>query len=144
MKNRSLVVLGISLTVTVLTCSSAYAKKIYPAEIMGRDLNVPGLGWLGHVGISTVYIMDPSGMNQNADQVIEVLNEPVVGQINTINNFKSRSPYWGSKYGVSDRGVLGYKLLVEANHQRWWCPSYTSDTNYHIGRGVPTTGAIFE
>ncbi|WP_242604136.1 hypothetical protein [Legionella erythra] len=73
-------------------------------------------------------------------QVIEVLNENPVGQINSISNFKSRSKYWGSKYGVADRGVIGYNILVEANHQRWWCPKYTNDTKYHIGVGIPTTG----
>jgi hypothetical protein len=111
---------------------------------MGRDLLIPGLGWAGHVGISTTYMMSPKGMEKNADQVIEVLNENPVGQINSISNFKSRSKYWGSKYGVADRGVIGYNILVEANHQRWWCPKYTNDTKYHIGRGVPTTGDILE
>ncbi|KTD24590.1 MULTISPECIES: hypothetical protein [Legionella] len=119
-----------------------YAKQIFPAEVMGRDLQIPGLGWAGHVGIATTYMMSPESMKNNADQVIEVLNETPVGQINYIGNFKSRSKYWGSKYGVTDRGILGYKILVEANHQRWWCPTYTSDTDYHIGSGIPTTGQI--
>ncbi len=86
----------------------------------------------------------PSGMNQNANLVIEILNEGVVGQLNSISNFKARSPYWGSKYGVADRGTAGYKVLVEANHQRWWCPVYTSNTDYHIGSGIPTTGQVIE
>ena len=70
------------------------------------------------------------------------MNENPVGQINSIKNFKSRSKYWGSRYGVADRGVIGNKILVEANHQRWWCPKYTNDTNYHIGSGVPRTGQV--
>ena len=82
-----------------LLSSAVHAKKIYPAEIMARDLNYPGLGWLGHVGIANAQMMDPSGMNQNASLVIEILNEGVVGQLNSISNFKARSPYWGSKYG---------------------------------------------
>ena len=77
-------------------------------------------------------------MAKNADQVIEILNEIPVGQINIIKNFKSRSRYWGSKYGLADRGML--EILLEANHQRWWCPKYTNDTSYHIGSGIPTTG----
>lgn len=121
-----------------------YAKKMYPAEIVARDLNYPGLGWLGHVGIATATMYDPSGMNSIATLVIEILNEPVVGQINTIINFKARSPYWGSKYGVADKGTRGYNVLVEANHQRWWCPVYTSDTDYHIGTGNPPTGQAIE
>jgi hypothetical protein len=50
----------------------------------------------------------------------------------------------GSKYGVADRVVLGYNILVEANHQRWWCPKYTNDTNYHIGSGIPITCQVIE
>lgn len=138
--NKNLVALGITLTLATITCSPIYAKKIYPAEIMGRDLLIPGLGWAGHVGISTT----AGRMEGNANLVIEVLNENPVGQINSIKNFKSRSKYWGSRYGVADRGVIGNKILVEANHQRWWCPKYTNDTNYHIGSGVPRTGQVIE
>jgi hypothetical protein len=50
---------------------------------MGRDLLIPGLGWAGHVGIATTNMMSPAGMGNNADQVIEVLNEnPVGSQLN--------------------------------------------------------------
>lgn len=123
------------------TCS---AKSILPAEILGRDLNYPGLGWLGHVGIAITDTPSIDGMLQPANQVIEVLNETPVGQINSIDNFKIRSNYWGSKYGISDNSEQSYRIIVEANHQRWWCPSYTSDTKYHIGRGDPRTGAVKE
>lgn len=93
MANKKLTILSIIITITSLTISSAYAKKIYPAEIMARDLFYYGLGWLGHVGIATANMTDPSEMYQDAYQVIEILNEPVVGQINSISNFKSRPPY---------------------------------------------------
>ncbi|KTC81718.1 hypothetical protein [Legionella brunensis] len=79
--------------IPALSFSSVYAKQIFPAEIIGRDLLVPGMGWLGHVGISTTYMTSPDGMQKNADQVIEVLNENPVGQINYIDNFKKRSKY---------------------------------------------------
>lgn len=144
MNNRRLLALGLSMSLATQACPLIYAKQIYPAEVLGRDLNLPGLGWIGHVGISTTYRMSPEGMGKNADQVIEVLNENPVGQINSISNFKARSKYWGSKFGLADRGMIGYRVLVEANHQRWWCPKYTSDTNYHIGSGVPTTGQVIE
>lgn len=139
-----MIIKKIALNIAMLTLmsSSTYAKQIFPAEIMGRDLQIPGLGWAGHVAIATTHMMSPEGMGYNADQVIEILNENPVGQINYISNFKSRSKYWGSKYGVADRGLMGYRILVEANHQRWWCPSYTSGTDYHIGTGIPTTGQV--
>jgi|GEM_PF-2406475 len=143
MKNKNLIILSVGITIATIT-PVTHAKKIYPAEIMGRDLDYFGLGRLGHVAIATTYMTSPQGMGKNADQVIEILKEDPVGQINSISNFKSRSKYWGSKYGIADRGVIGYQVLVEANHQRWWCPKYTSDTKYHIGSGVPNTGQITE
>lgn len=143
MKSKNITNLCAGILAVTLTTSTS-AKKIYPAEIMGRDLNYPGLGWLGHVGIATTTMSSPQGMLENADQVIEVLNETPVVQINSISNFKARSKYWGSKYGVADRGAVGYSVLVEANHQRWWCPKYTSDTKYHIGSGNPATGQVIE
>ena len=44
---KNLAILGITLTLATITYSPLYAKKIYPAEIMGRDLLIPGLGWAG-------------------------------------------------------------------------------------------------
>ena len=141
MRNK-LVILLIEISVASIISTLAHAKPIYPAEIVGRKLLIYGLGWSGHVGITTTSMMSAEGMSRKADQVIEILNEPVVGQINSIANFKSRSEYWGSKYGIADRGERGYRVLIEANHQRWWCPQYTSDTDYKIGDGNPFTGHI--
>ncbi|MDR3492188.1 MAG: hypothetical protein P4M12_09145 [Gammaproteobacteria bacterium] len=83
MKGTKLVVLGISISIAAITSSPVLAKKIYPAEIMGRDLDYFGLGRLGHVGIATADMSSAKGMSQNANQVIEILNEPTVGQINS-------------------------------------------------------------
>jgi hypothetical protein len=137
MKHKKLIAL---LALTAL----AHAKKIHPAEIMGRDLNVKGFGWLGHVGIATATMYTSNGMLQNSYIVIEVLNEPTVAQINSIVNFKSRSRYWGSKYGIADSGDRGFGVILEANHQRWWCPEYTLDTDYRIGKGNLHTGTPFK
>lgn len=122
----------------------AYAKKIFPSDILGRNLAYPRpAGWAGHVGIAISDMMDYKGMSSFADQAIEILNEPPnFGQINTISDFKRRSKYWGSKYGLVTNPQQGYQVLVEANHQRWWVRKYTSDTDYRIGEGNPRTGAI--
>jgi len=141
MKDKKLVLFSISIVITGLA-SLGHAKQIYPAEVVGRDLNYPGLGWLGHVGITTTDMTSPEGMKKNATQVIEIRNQSPVGQINSISHFKAQSRYWGSKYGVADRGRVGYQVLVEANHQRWWCPKYTFDTKYHIGSGNPRSGQV--
>jgi len=128
--------------VMMLQTQHLYAKKIFPSDILGRDLAYPPpVGWAGHVGIATTDMMDYTGMSSYADQVIEILNEPPnLGQINTTSDFKRRSKYWGSRYGVIGHPEQGYKVLVEANHQRWWVKEYTSDTKYRIGQGNPRTG----
>ncbi|KTC65755.1 Uncharacterised protein (plasmid) [Legionella adelaidensis] len=141
MRDYKILILGISITIVALS-STIHAKKIFPSDIMGRSLDYPGMGWLGHVGIATRPMMDSSGMSTPATLVIEILNEPIIGQINTIENFKRRSPYWGSKYGVIGHPEQGYRVLVEANHQRWWVSEYTDTTDYRIGQGNPRTGEI--
>jgi len=70
------------------------------------------------------------------------LNEQPVIQINSISNFLARSKYWGSRYGVGDYGAGTRAVLVEANHQRWWCPVYTDASAFISGMGAPNTGAI--
>jgi len=142
MKNKKLLLIGLSITLSTVS-PFINAKKIFPSDILGRELIIPGVKWAGHVGIATRSMYDPSGMSKVADLVIEVLREPVIGQINTINDFKRRSKYWGSKYGVVPSPNHGYKALVEANHQRWWVSEYTVNTDYRIGEGNPNTGAIF-
>ena len=92
MRSKEIFALGLSITLATIT-SPSHAKKTFPADIMGRSLNYPGMGGLGHVGIATRQMMDSSGMSTPANQVIEILNEPVIGQINTIDNFKKRSSY---------------------------------------------------
>jgi len=111
---------------------SSAVKPIYPAEIMGRKLIIPGLGWAGHVGVSTA-----PNVYENAYQVIEVLRgETPVIQTNSFANFKSRSPYWGSRYGISDRGNHALKILREANFQKdLFCSTYTGTPDYMPGKG---------
>lgn len=104
---------------------------IYPAEIIGRDLSFKGAGWTGHVGITTA-----PNLGEDAYQVIEVLWEDPVIQINTIANFKTRTPYWGSRYGISDRGNSALRILREANFQKdLGCSTYTLTNDYDVSRG---------
>jgi hypothetical protein len=39
MRCRKLIILSVSITMASLLSSAAHAKKIYPAEIIARDLN---------------------------------------------------------------------------------------------------------
>jgi len=123
-------------------------KPIYPAEIMGRDLMTPGLGWLGHVGVSTA-----PDVHEDAHHVIEVLRgETPIIQTNSIASFKSKSSYWGSRYGIADRGEHALRILQEANFQKdLFCSTYTATPNYTPGRGyyddtghaIPTSCGYF-
>lgn len=107
------------------------ALPIYPAEIIGRELDVPKLGSIGHVGITTA-----PNIWQDAYQVIEVLWETPVIQTNTISNFKTRSAYWGSRYGISDRGDNALRILREANFQKdLGCATYTLTASYSVSTG---------
>ena len=77
-KSKKLTVLGVSFMLAAIMYSSVHAKKIYPGEIVGRDLDYPYLGWLGHVGIATADMSSAKGMLQNANLVIEILKEGFV------------------------------------------------------------------
>ncbi|MDF1683923.1 MAG: hypothetical protein P1U36_04615 [Legionellaceae bacterium] len=91
MKIRCLI---IAVVLSILSFNSANAKPAYPGDILGRDLNYPGLGPLGHVGIAT-------GDNQGSKAwvVIEALKKHPVIQINDIFFFKAISPSLHAREG---------------------------------------------
>jgi hypothetical protein len=120
---------GVTLFV-LLTANSYASLPVYPAEIMGRDLLMKGAGWLGHVGVATAPFID-----QNAYQVYEALNENVVLQLNLMGDFMSRSPYWGSRYGVADRSSRAVRLLREANAQVCLGAEYTITSRSSEAKG---------
>jgi hypothetical protein len=124
---------------SICALSSAQAKELVSGDVMARDLNIPGLGWAGHVGMAT-----GDNIGQVSPYVIEALNEdpmPVI-QLNTQKYFKLRSPYWGSRWGIGEYGNRTRTALVEFNHQRWWCPTYTMTSGYIVGVGNPKNGEI--
>lgn len=88
------------MTTLVLFVQSPYARVLSSGDAVARDLLIKYLGWVGHVGMGT-----GDEVGSSTSTVIEVLNENPVGQINTITNFKMRSPYWGAA-GVSAIMVL--------------------------------------
>jgi hypothetical protein len=132
MKNKIII-----LAISAISSLSEAGRPLMSGDIVGRDLNQWPLGWIGHVGIGTGnYVGYPTQL------IIEVLNEapkPAV-QFNSLSNFISRSKYWGSRYGIGDYSTGTLNALVEANHQGWWCPSYTTSTAYVIGSGDVNTG----
>jgi len=127
--------------IIILSClvmESSYAKLPYTGDIVGRDLSIPGMGWLGHVGI----MLNFTGSSSYG--VIEVLNEAPVIQINNLVNFKSKSAYWGSRYGIGDYGARTDKVITEAAFQKILCPKYTSSTSYQIGIIDESSGKIIK
>ncbi len=132
------------IVIAIVYYCPSYGKSILPTEIMGRDLNYPGLGWIGHVALASGPLISLQILNQSSDIVIEILNETPVGRYSAIANFKAQPGYWGSKYGIADKSYRALEVLFEANRQIWLCPTYTSDTNYHVGTYNHRTGEILE
>ncbi|STX28460.1 Uncharacterised protein [Legionella beliardensis] len=122
------------LMIAAIASQADARKPLASGDIVGRDLLIPGAGWIGHVGLGTG---DDVGLPTQI--IIEVLNESPVVQLNNLTNFRARSRYWGSRSGLGDYSTGTYNALVEAYHQSWWCPTYSSSTAYVIGQGNPYT-----
>ncbi len=80
-------------------------------DVVGRDLAVWGLGSLGHVGFL------------DGGKVIEVLNATPVMQANPLIDFKSRSRFWGARYGKGASQAL--QIINAGWAQRNFNPIYT-------------------
>ncbi|MCH9756667.1 MAG: hypothetical protein K0U37_05720 [Gammaproteobacteria bacterium] len=119
----------------------SHATPYFPAQILGRDLSIKGLGWAGHVGLTIA-----KHFSDTAENVIEVLNEIDVIQINTIEHFKQNTRFWGSRYGIADQSPAANHIISEALRQRALCPIYTDSATYYAGEGTPenpTRCAVF-
>ncbi len=120
------------LIASALYSLSAGAVTHYPAEIVGRDINHPLAYWLGHIGITYA-----ENASEPTEDIIEVLDTINVIQINPLSDFKQRSYYWGSRYGIADRRKSAEKVIGEALRQRALCPIYTMSDTFHEGFGTP-------
>lgn len=122
-RNRQLLAMPIlkAISVATLLLVGAYAHAGNPSavgDVVGRALNVSGLGWIGHVGM------------YDGNKVLEALNEPTVIQKNTVSNFKGRSSYWGAKYGTWT-GL--YKAIDKGANQANFSPTYTTTAIWKEG-----------
>lgn len=108
-------------------------KPLASGDIVGRDLDSPIIGKLGHVGMGTG---DDIGLPTQL--IIETLNETPVIQFNSLKNFVSRSPYWGSRSGFGDYSSGTRAALHEGLMQYYWCPKYTITTDFIVGDGYIT------
>lgn len=99
------------------------------SDVFGRDMAAPGpLASLGHLAIGFGTIASGDVANGGTMNVIEVLNEAKTIQVNTISNFKSRSPYWGAKYGITNPDYPFAKLLDAKKEMLNGCSTYTTNT----------------
>lgn len=71
----------------------------YAGDVVGRDLDVKGFGWLGHLGIwdgTRVVEAGPDNGNGNAIH------------LTSLNDFKKTSPYWGT----ASANIPNYTVLA--------------------------------
>ena len=121
--------------------SISHTAPYYPAQILGRDLEIRGLSWAGHVGLTL-----GKHFSDTTESVIEVLNQIEVIQINAISQFKKTTRYWGSRYGIVDQTPAADRMMKEALRQRALCPIYTESSTFYPGQGTPdnpTRCAVF-
>ncbi|STX81544.1 Uncharacterised protein [Legionella busanensis] len=104
----------------IVISSHIFAKvPSFVGDLVGRDLI--GAGPVGHVGIASApdYRMRPT-------VVLEAMNSAPHIQENGINDFKSRSKFWGSKGGlIPPQSIESYTVANRIVRQYFACPEYT-------------------
>ncbi len=102
-------------------------------DVMARNLKVPGLGWLGHLGM----------YDAKTNTVLELLKAatPIVTMQNSAVDFMRASGidgYWGAKY-ARQYGVQ--EVIIEGWGQRIFQPRYTSSASWTQGKWIPALDA---
>ncbi|MFA5960560.1 MAG: hypothetical protein WC785_08580 [Tatlockia sp.] len=100
----------------------------FVGDLVARDL--VGAGPLGHVGIASApdYRMRPTVVLEALDSIPHI-------QENTIDNFKSRSKFWGSKGGLlSPKSHESATVANRIVRQYFACPEYTITWKWREGK----------
>jgi hypothetical protein len=127
--------LSFSIILNIVALKANGALPVYPSEVLGRDLRIPGASWVGHVGIAT-----GAPMGTEATKVIEVLNERAAIKVNSIQDFKLRSNYWGSRYmGATTPSIDPRHVIWNAFYQKSECAEYSMDASFTPGT-IDNTG----
>lgn len=137
MKSKSFYTIGCMVIVYPI-----YAKiPSFVGDLVARDLG--GAGPVGHVGIATApnYKLRPSS-------VLEAMDSAPHIQENTIENFKSRTTYWGSKGGLlTPQSIESYIVANRIVRQYFACPEYSYTWRWKEGEiganGHPISCALF-
>ena len=112
----------------VMACPVYSNTPSFVGDLVGRDL--VGAAPLGHVGIASApdYRMRPTVVLEALDSVPHI-------QENTIDNFKSRSKFWGSKGGLlSPKSYESYTVANRIVRQYYACPEYTITWRWREGK----------
>ena len=104
------------------------------ADIIARDLTIPGLESCGHVGLIATY-------EDSTPSVIEVLNDDPSGIfINPLygnDSFTSKSSFWGERYGLENATRISMELatnIIEVGiEQSYYDFSYAYSWDYYPG-----------
>jgi hypothetical protein len=115
------------MSTVVLTALISNANAIEHADVLGRDLKLPGATWAGHVGIAYAPLF-----SEEPYLVFEALNAEKAIQLNTIEKFKSSSNYWGSRTGISENNDRTRWILTTAYRQSKLCTEYTYFPQYKV------------
>jgi hypothetical protein len=129
----------------LLTSPNCFA--LWTGDVLGRDLNVPGLGWLGQIGMDAGESRWDARNRRSISILLEVLNEGSVIVKSTHLDFMSRSPLWGNGwlyeryYASCERCNHDWRGVISAGwEQRNWSPSYTYSSRYTEGKMVRKNG----
>jgi hypothetical protein len=115
------------ISTVVLSALISNANAINHADVLGRDLKLPGASWAGHVAIAYAPLF-----SEEPYLVFEALNAEKAIQVNTIDDFRSRSNYWGSRTGISDNRDRTRWILTTAYKQSKLCTEYTMFPQYKV------------
>jgi len=105
--------LNVKKSLLVLVVASTCAMAGNPqavGDVVGRNLGIKGLGFLGHVGM------------WDGSNVLEVNRGGSCIRKKTLDEFKAPARYWGAKYGKSGNY---YRAVAVGWYQRHYSPRYT-------------------
>ena len=121
------------ITIYTIGCMAIVSPVIaeipsFVGDLVGRDLI--GAHPLGHVGIGSApdYRMRPT-------VILEAMSNKPHIQENTIDNFKSRSKFWGSKGGLlTPKSYQSYTVANRIVRQYYSCPEYSYTWKWREGK----------
>ncbi|MCP5543629.1 MAG: hypothetical protein H7A49_06940 [Akkermansiaceae bacterium] len=120
MKGWRRMVLWMAASVSAACAGDGEPKRT--GDLVGRDLDLPGYGSYGHVGLWT------------GNRVLECLGEVPPIQKRSLASFQEVTVFWGSKYLPMRRNFR--KVIHAGWAQRNFRPKFTLSPTYRVGKFV--------